>query len=77
MAATTQTTFTRAHVTAQAAGTPKVSPQITWSDATLAKIAQRMFSLMLRNLASDGFLFVDPNHPESDAQPLKVPKKHC
>jgi glucoamylase len=33
-----------------------------------------MFSLMLRNVASDGFLFVDPNHPESsDPQSFSVP----
>jgi glucoamylase len=61
---TTPTKFIRADTTGQAIGTPKVSPQIAWSDAGLAKIAQHMFSLMLRNVASDGFLFVDPNHPD-------------
>ena len=51
-----------------------VSPQITWSDARLPKIAQHMFSLMLRNLASDGFLFVDPNHPDPhDPQSFSLP----
>jgi hypothetical protein len=64
MTATTPTKFIRADSTGQAAGTPKVSPQIAWSDAGLPKLAQHMFSLMLRNLASDGFLFVDPNHPD-------------
>jgi glucoamylase len=74
MAATTPTKLTRAHVTAHVASTPKVSPQITWSDAGLPKIAQHMFSLMLRNLASDGFLFVDPNHPDpNDPQSFSLP----
>jgi glucoamylase len=63
----------RTQVTAQSAGSPKVSPQIEWSPAGLPKIAQHMFSLMLRNVASDGFLFVDPNHPEpTDPQSFSV-----
>ena len=74
MTATTPSTFTRTQVTAQIANTPKVSPQITWSDAGLPKIAQHLFSLMLRNLASDGFSFVDPNHPDpTDPQSLSLP----
>jgi glucoamylase len=33
-----------------------------------------MFSLMLRNVASDGFSFVDPNHPDpGDPQSLSLP----
>ena len=62
--ATATTKFTRAHVAAQVPSTPTVGPQIIWSEAGLPKIAQHMFSLMLRNLASDGFLFVDPNHSD-------------
>ena len=74
MTATTPTIFTRAHVTAQIASTPKVSPQIIWSDAGLPKIGQHMFSLMLRNLASDGFLFMDPDHPDpNEPQSLSLP----
>jgi len=70
----TPTKFTRAHVTAQVASTPKLSPQISWSEAGLPKIAQHMFSLMLRNLASDGFLFVDPTHPDpNDPQSFSLP----
>jgi glucoamylase len=75
MAATaTATKFTRAHVAAQVPSAPTVGPQIIWSEAGLPKIAQHMFSLMLRNLASDGFLFVDPNHPDpSDPQSFSLP----
>jgi len=74
MTATTPTKFIRADVTSQTAGAPKVSPQITWSEAGLPKLAQHMFSLMLRNLASDGFLFVDPNHPDpKDPQSFSLP----
>jgi len=73
-AAATPTKFTRAHVTARVASTPKVSPPIMWSEAGLPKIAQHMFSLMLRNLASDGFLFLDPNHPDpKDPQSFSLP----
>jgi glucoamylase len=74
MAAATPTKFTRAAVTARVASTPKVGPQIIWSEAGLPKIAQHMFSLMLRNLASDGFLFLDPNHPnQTDPQSFSLP----
>jgi glucoamylase len=41
----------------------RLAPSITWSDAGLRKIAQHMYSLMLRNVCSDGFLFSDPNSP--------------
>jgi len=74
MTTTTLDRFIRTQVTTPSAGTPKVSPQIAWSPAGLPKIAQHMFSLMLRNVASDGFLFVDPNHPESsDPQSFSAP----
>ena len=73
-AVTTPTRFVRAHVTARVVSIPKVSPQIAWTPAGLPKIAQHMFSLMLRNVASDGFLFVDPNHPSpSDPQSFSLP----
>src|SRR6201998_1273114 len=73
-AMTTTNKFIRTQVTAQSAGSPKVSPQIAWSAAGLPKLAQHMFSLMLRNVASDGFLFVDPNHPEpTDPQSFSLP----
>jgi glucoamylase len=71
---TTPTRFIRTQVTTRTAGNPKLSPQIAWSPAGLAKMAEHMFSLMLRNVASDGFLFVDPNHPEaSDPQSFSLP----
>ena len=74
MTPATPTGFTRAHVTAQVASAVKVSPQISWSEAGLPKIAQHMFSLMLRNLASDGFLFMDPTHSDpNDPQSFSVP----
>ena len=74
MTGTTQTKFIRTQVTTQSAGSPKVSPQIAWSGAGLAKMAQHMFSLMLRNVASDGFLFVDPIHPDpTDPQSFSLP----
>jgi glucoamylase len=69
MTPATPSILTRTHVTAQVASTPKVSPQISQSEADLPKIAQHMFSLMLRNVASDGFLFEDPNDPQSFSLP--------
>ena len=74
MTTTNPTKFIRAHTTSEVAGSPKLSPQIAWSVAGLAKIAQHMFSLMLRNEASDGFLFVDPNHLDpNDPQSFSLP----
>ena len=74
MTPATPTRLTRAHVTAQVASAVKVSPQISWSEAGLPKIAQHMFSLMLRNLASDGFLFMDPTHSgPNDPQSFSLP----
>jgi hypothetical protein len=37
--------------------------------AALAAIAQHMFSLMLRNVASDGFVFAGPSNPGSFSLP--------
>jgi glucoamylase len=69
MTPATPSILARTHVTAQVASTPKVSPQISQSEADLPKIAQHMFSLMRRNVASDGFLFEDPNDPQSFSLP--------
>lgn len=52
----------RAHTTAQAAGQGKLNLQIALPQVDLQRIAQLMFSLMLRNVATDGFLFVDPTN---------------
>lgn len=65
------TRFIRAYVTPQVASTPKIAPRIVYTETGLAKIAQHMFSLMLRNVASDGFSFVDPN--PLDQPPLSLP----
>jgi len=59
----------RAHVTAQVAGLPRVRPQIEFQQADLPTIAQHMFSLMLRNVASDGFRYTDPVNPGSFSLP--------
>jgi glucoamylase len=61
--------FVRAHVSAQIANVPKIGPQIAWTEAGLPKLAQHMFSLMMRNVASDGFLFADPLNPGSYSSP--------
>jgi len=61
--------FTRAFVTARSASTAKIGPQIVWSESALPRIAQHMFSLMLRNVASDGFEFSDPARPGSFSSP--------
>ena len=54
--------FTRAFAASGGPGL-RLAPSIEWSDAGLPKIAQHMYSLMLRNVCSDGFLFSDPNSP--------------
>jgi len=61
--------FTRASVTASSASVPKIGPQIVWSESALPRLAQHMFSLMLRNVASDGFEFTDPARPGSFSLP--------
>lgn len=60
--------FTRASGATGASGL-RLAPSISWSDAGLPKIAQHMYSLMLRNVCSDGFLFSDPYNPAT----LSVP----
>jgi glucoamylase len=50
----------RCHLAAQLAGLPKAHPSVAFQQADLSIIAQHMFSLMLRNVASDGYLFSDP-----------------
>jgi len=51
--------FVRARVTATA--TQSFNAQISFERVDLQKVAQLMFTLMLRNAASDGFSFIDPN----------------
>jgi glucoamylase len=50
----------RCHLAAQWADLPKAHPSVAFQQADLGTIAQHMFSLMLRNVASDGYLFADP-----------------
>jgi glucoamylase len=59
----------RAHVAVELAGVAKVRPKIAFQQADLPTIAQHMFSLMLRNVSSDGFVFTDPVSPNSFSLP--------
>jgi glucoamylase len=43
--------------------------QAALPQSSLTAIAQHMFSLMLRNVSSDGFVFADPLHPGSFSAP--------
>jgi glucoamylase len=61
--------FVRAHTTAQIAGQVKLNLQIALPQVDLQRIAQLMFSLMLRNVATDGFLLADPTNPGSYSLP--------
>src|SRR5579864_6315221 len=57
----------------QYAKVQRVSPAATQAAATqamdYARLAQEMLALMLRNVASDGFVFVDPLAPTSFSKP--------
>jgi glucoamylase len=54
------TQFVRARAGAAPAALTKASPGLAVDQADLSAIAQHMFPLMLRNVASDGFPFADP-----------------
>ena len=43
--------------------------QAALPQSSLTAVAQHMFSLMLRNVSSDGFVFADPLHPGSFSAP--------
>src|ERR1035438_1236594 len=43
--------------------------QTSLSQSSLPAVAQHMFSLMLRNMSSDGFVFTDPNAPGDFSAP--------
>ena len=43
--------------------------QLAVGQADLATVAQHMFALMLRNVSSDGFAFVDPADPSQFSRP--------
>lgn len=60
---TSATPRCRAYVTDLSAGLAKASPQLAVQRSDLPTIAQHMFSLMLRNVASDGYVFNAPDNP--------------
>lgn len=51
----------RAQNTADVAGRPRFSPHVAFEPTELTTIAYQMFILMMRNVATDSFVFVDPN----------------
>ncbi|MGA2075109.1 MAG: glycoside hydrolase family 15 protein [Terriglobia bacterium] len=57
----------RAHNTALAASSPKVGPRLAFDQADLLTLPQHMYELMMRNVASDGFVFTDPRNPTNAA----------
>ena len=52
----------RTHVATQLVGIPRVRPKVSFQQSDLPTIAQHMYALMLRNVASDGFVFTDPSN---------------
>jgi len=60
---------TGARALVPAAAPTQVRHQVTLTQSDLQTIAQHMFSLMLRNIASDGFVFTDPNDSHVLSQP--------
>lgn len=63
------TQFVRAAVASPHATLPVQGVQIAADQADLQVLAQHMFSLMLRNVASDGYLFADPLNPGQFSRP--------
>ena len=59
----------RARVTQASAQVPKAGPQLAYSQLDLSIIAQHMYALMLRNIASDGYVFTDPTNQSVFSQP--------
>jgi glucoamylase len=59
----------RAKVSIQSAVQAKIRPSIAFQQVDLQTIAQHMYSLMLRNIASDGFIFTDPCNSQSFSSP--------
>lgn len=55
--------FVRAHLT-PSIKTQSLSAEISATQDGLQTVAQMMFSLMMRNVATDGFRFADPNSPD-------------
>jgi glucoamylase len=55
--------------TRSASPATRARPQVALAESDFAAVAQHMFSLMLRNVASDGFPFSDPAAPGSFSKP--------
>jgi glucoamylase len=53
----------RARTATEVAGFPKFSPQVAFHPTDLAVIAQHLFTLLLRNVSSSGYVFTDPLSP--------------
>jgi glucoamylase len=59
----------RAKSASQHAALPKARAQTALQQSDLQAIARHMYSLMLRNVASDGFQFTDPTDPTKFSRP--------
>jgi glucoamylase len=59
----------RARSASHHAALPKARAQTALRQSDLQAIAQHMFSLMLRNVSSDGFQFADPTDPTKFSKP--------
>ncbi|SIO57722.1 glucoamylase [Singulisphaera sp. GP187] len=59
----------RAKTTAEVAGRPRFSPHVAFEPTELTTIAYPMFMLMMRNVATDTFVFIDPNDSTIVSQP--------
>lgn len=61
--------FVRARPASPHAALPRVRPVAAAGAPSLQAVAQHMFSLMLRNVSSDGYQFDDPSSPGSFSKP--------
>ncbi|MGH6681433.1 MAG: glycoside hydrolase family 15 protein [Bradyrhizobium sp.] len=60
-------THVRARTTAEIAGQPKFAPQVAFEPTDLQKIAASMLILMMRNVATDSYVFTDPTDTSRDS----------
>ncbi len=61
--------FVRAQTASPQATLPRARPQAAAGTPDLQTVAQHMFSLMLRNVSSDGYPFADPSSPGNFSKP--------
>src|SRR6266851_2690919 len=59
------TQFVRARSASQHATSPRLSAQTAVRQADFEAITRHMFSLMFRNVSSDGFVVAAPSYPAS------------